>query len=281
MWKPEHRIAADRSGLRYPSDLTGAEWAVVEPMVPPAKHGGRKRTIDVREILNGIFYVLWTGCQWQALPKDLPPKSTVWAYFDLWTWDGTLERIHHALYVAAREQAGREASPTTAIIDSQSVKGAQKGGPLLDPQGFDAGKKITGRKRHILVDTLGLLLRVVVHPANIQDRDGLALVLDRRTRRLFPFIERIYGDGGYQGPKAAKAAAKTGCWTIEIVERSPTAVGFEVLPKRWIVERTFAWLSRFRRLARDFERYARTVAAFIHLAMIRIMLKRLVASSSS
>jgi transposase len=160
-------------------------------------------------------------------------------------------------------------------------QGRAKRGALLDPQGFDAGKKITGRKRHILVDTLGLLLSVAVHPANIQDRDGVALVLDRRTRRLFPFIERIYGDGGYQGPKAAKAAAKNGCWTIEIVERSPTAVGFEVLPKRWIVERTFAWLSRFRRLARDFERYARTVAAFIHLAMIRIMLKRLVASSSS
>ena len=124
------------------------------------------------------------------------------------------------------------------------------------------------------------MLSVAVHPANIQDRDGVALVLDRRTRRLFPFIKRIYGDGGYQGPTAAKAAAKTGCWTIEIV-RSPTAVGFEILPKRWIVERTFAWLSRFRRLARDFERYARTVAAFIHLAMIRIMLKRLVASSSS
>jgi transposase len=121
------------------------------------------------------------------------------------------------------------------------------------------------------------LLSVAVHAANIQDRDGVALVLDRRTRRLFPFIERIYGDGGYQGPKATKAAAKTGCWTIGIVGRLPTAVGFEVLPKRWIVERTFAWLSRFRRLARDFERYARTVAAFIRLAMIRIMLKRLVA----
>jgi len=130
MWKPKHRLAAaDRSGLRYPSDLIDAEWAIIEPMIPPAKHGGRKRTIDVREILNGIFYVLSTGCQWQALPKDLPPKSTVWAYFDLWTWDGTLERIHHALYVAVREQAGREASPTTAIIDSQSAKGAQKGGP--------------------------------------------------------------------------------------------------------------------------------------------------------
>src|SRR2546429_8549759 len=134
MWKPEHRIAADRIGLRYPSDLTGAEWALVEPMVQRGKHGGRKRTIDVREILNGIFYVLWTGCQWQALPKDLPPKSTVWAYFDLRTWDGTLERIHHALYVAVREQAGREASPTTAIIDSQSVKGTQKGGPGSTPR---------------------------------------------------------------------------------------------------------------------------------------------------
>ena len=127
MWKPEHRLAADRSGLRYPSDLTVSEWAIVEPMIPPAKHGGRKRTIDVGEILNGIFYVLWTGCQWQALPKDLPPKSTVWAYFDLWSWDGTLERIHHALYVAVREQAGREASPTTAIIDSQSAGQMRRG----------------------------------------------------------------------------------------------------------------------------------------------------------
>src|SRR3990172_6383299 len=129
MWKPEHRRAAERSGLRHPSDLSDAEWAIVEPMIPPAKRGGRKRSIiDVREVLNGIFYVLWIGGQWQALPKDLPPKSTVWDYFDLWSWDGTLERIHHALYVAVREQAGREVSPTTAIINSQSVKGAQKGG---------------------------------------------------------------------------------------------------------------------------------------------------------
>ena len=130
MWKPEHRfLAADRSGLRHPSDLSDAEWAIVEPMIPPAKRGGRKRSIiDVREVLNGIFYVLWMGGQWQPLPKDLPPKSTVWDYFALWSWDGTLERIHHALYVAVREQAGREVSPTTAIINSQSVKGAQKGG---------------------------------------------------------------------------------------------------------------------------------------------------------
>ena len=128
MWKPEHRLAAERSGLRYPSDLTNAEWAIAGPMIPPARSGGRPRDVNVREVLNGIFYVLSTGCQWQALPKDLPPKSTVHHYFMLWDWDGTLERIHHALYVAVREQAGREASPTTAIIDSQRAKAAQKGG---------------------------------------------------------------------------------------------------------------------------------------------------------
>ena len=127
MWKPEHRRAADRRGLRYPSDLSDAEWALVEPLIPPAKHGGRKRSVDLREVLNAIFYVLSTGCQWKALPKDLPPKSTVYDYLDLWDWDGTLERIHHALYVAVREHEGRAASPTAAIIDSQSVKGAQKG----------------------------------------------------------------------------------------------------------------------------------------------------------
>jgi len=128
MWKPEHRVAADRSGLRYPSDLTDTEWVLVEPLIPPARHGGRRRSVNVREVLNGIFYILWTGCQWKALPKDLPPKSTVHDYLELWNWDGTLERIHHALYVAVREQEGREASPTVAIIDSQTAKGAQKGG---------------------------------------------------------------------------------------------------------------------------------------------------------
>lgn len=128
MWTPEHRRSADRRGLRYPSDLNDAEWALVAPLIPPAKRGGRRRTVDVREVLNAIFYVLSTGCQWTALPKDLPPKSTVYDYFDLWEWDGTLARIHHELYVAVREQAGRQPSPTAAIIDSQSAKAAQKGG---------------------------------------------------------------------------------------------------------------------------------------------------------
>jgi transposase len=148
---------------------------------------------------------------------------------------------------------------------------------VIDPQGFDAGKKVKGRKRHILVDTLGLLLSVVVHPADVQDRDGARQLL-RTARRPFPFIDRIFADAGYQGPKMAKAVADTGCWTIEIVKRSD-AHRFVVLPKRWIVERTFAWISRNRRLARDFERYARSVAAFIRLAMIRIMLRRLTKST--
>jgi putative transposase len=278
MWKPEHRRTAEHRGPRYPSDLTDAEWALVEPMIPPAKRGGRRREVNVREVLNAVFYVLSTGCQWQALPKDLPPKSTAHYYFMLWDWDGTLERLHHTLYVATREQEGREASPTGRDHRQPECQGRSKRGSTLDPQGFDAGKKVTGRKRHILVDTLGLLLNVVVHPANVQDRDGARLVLDRRTRRLFPFIERIFADAGYQGAKTAAAIAKTGSWKLEIVKRNEPH-RFVVLPKRWIVERTLAWISHNRRLARDFERYARSAAAFVRLAMIRIMLKRLTRSA--
>jgi transposase len=144
MWKPEHRRAADRHGLRYPSDLSDREWALIEPAIPPAKRGGRRREVDVREVLNAIFYVLSTGCQWQALPKDLPPKSTAHSYFMLWDWDGTLERIHHALYVETREHEGREASPTAAIIDSQSAKAAQKGAPHLTRKGSMRARRSPG-----------------------------------------------------------------------------------------------------------------------------------------
>jgi transposase len=144
MWKPEHRRAADRHGLRYPNDLSDSEWALIEPAIPPAKRGGRRREVNVREVLNAIFYVLSTGCQWQALPKDLPPKSTAHSYFMLWDWDGTLERIHHALYVETREREGREASPTAAIIDSQSAKGAQKGAPRLTRKGMMRARRSSG-----------------------------------------------------------------------------------------------------------------------------------------
>lgn len=141
MWTPEHRLAARRVGQRYDSDLTNEEWALVDPLIPPPKRGGGKRTVNIREVLNGILYVLWTGCQWKALPKDFPPKSTVHWYLMLWDWDGTLERIHHVLYVAVREQEGREASPTAAIIDSQSAKGAQKGGPRLTRRAMTQAKR--------------------------------------------------------------------------------------------------------------------------------------------
>lgn len=141
MWTPDHRRTADRRGLRYPSDLTEAEWALVSPLIPPAKRGGRRRTVDVREVLNAIFYLLWTGCQWQALPKDLPPKSTVFDYLDLWDWDGTLLRIHHVLYVDERERQGSEASPTAAIIDSQTARGALKGGPRSTRTGMTRARR--------------------------------------------------------------------------------------------------------------------------------------------
>jgi transposase len=158
-------------------------------MIRPAKRGGRPRTVNVREVLNAIFSVLSTGCQWQALPKDLPPKSTVWDYLSLWEWNGTLVRIHHALYAAERERVGREASPTLAIIDSPDCEVGAKRGATLDPSGYDAGEKMVGRKRHVLTDTLGLLLGVVVHPADIQDRDGAEPLL-RQVRRLFPSLTR-------------------------------------------------------------------------------------------
>ena len=272
MWTSRNRCRYERKGLRYPTDLTDAEWALAAPHIRPAKRGGRPRTTNMREVTNAILYLLGTGCQWRALPKDFPPRTTVFEYLDLWEWDGTLGRIHHALFVAVREQADREASPTAAIIDSQSVKSAEKGGPHR-PVGYDAGKKVKGKKRHILVDTLGLMLNVVVHPANIQDRDGGLLVL-KAVRRLFPFVERIFADAGYQGAATAAAVRALGPWQLEIVKRSDLH-GFVVLPKRWIVERTFGWMGRCRRLAKDYENRTRFATAYVHLAMIRLMLRRL------
>jgi transposase len=275
MWTNENRSLYDRSHLRYPSDLTDEEWALIEPLIPPAKRGGGKRTVIMREVVNGVMYVLSTGCQWRALPKDLPPRSTVHGYFDLWNWDGTLERIHHTLYVKCREQAGREASPTAAIIDSQSVKSAEKGGACIDPCGYDAGKKIKGKKRHILVDTQGLLMHAIIHAADIQDRDGGILVM-ATLFGLYPFLLKLYADGGYQGPHFQAALKRVLAHVnLEIVKRSDTAKTFTVLPKRWIVERTIGWLNRCRRLAKDWECLNRKALAFLRWASIRLMLRRL------
>ena len=273
MWKAENRGRYDRSKLRYPSDLTNEEWAYVEPLIPPGK--GRMRRVNVREVMNGIMYILSTGCQWRAIPKDLPPRSTLFDYLDLWSYDGTLDRIHHALYVECRERDEREASPTAAIIDSQSVKSAEKGGIHIDPHGYDAGKKIKGKKRHILVDTLGLLLHAIIHPADIQDRDGGILLLSTLFG-MYPFLKKLFADGGYQGPEFQKALGKIlPALDIEIVRRPAQAKGFVVLPRRWVVERTIAWLNRCRRLAKDWENLNRKALAFLRLASIRLMLRKL------
>src|SRR3981081_4465457 len=172
MWTTKNRGRYDRSKLRYPSDLTDDEWAFVKPLIPPARRGGNKRHVDVREVMNGIMYVLSTGCQWRAIPKDLPPRSTVHDYLDLWSYDGTLDRIHHALYVECRERGEREASPTAAIIDSQSVKSAEKGGPVVAPHAFAGEKRIKGKSRPLLENPWVLFLHPIVPPADIQDRDG-------------------------------------------------------------------------------------------------------------
>jgi len=275
MWNAENRQRYNRDKLRYPSDLTDDEWSLVERMIPAAKRGGRRREVDVREILNGIMYVLSTGCQWRYIPKDLPPRSTLNGYLQRWQYDGTLHNIHFELYQKCREQADRAASPTACIVDSQSVKSAEKGGENIDPKGYDAGKKVSGIKRHIVVDTEGLLMHAVVHTADIQDRDGGVLLLSTMFG-LYPFITKLFADGGYQGQQFRQALAKVlPQLSVDIVKRSDTARGFEVLPRRWVVERTFAWLNRCRRLAKDFENLHRNAFAFIKLASIRLMLRKL------
>jgi len=275
MWTKENRQRYNRDKLRYPSDLTDDEWSVLQPLIPPAKRGGGKRKVDIREVVNGVMYLLSGGIQWRAIPKDLPPRSTVNGYYKRWEHDGTLQRIHHALYQACREQAGREASPTACIIDSQSVKGAEKGGKVIDKKGYDAGKKVSGIKRHLIVDTEGLLMHAVVHTADIQDRDGGVMALSSMFG-LYPFLKKVFADGGYQGPKFRQALKKAlPDVAVEIVKRSDTAEGFEVLPRRWVVERTIAWLNRCRRLAKDFENLHRSSLALIRLASIRLMLRKL------
>lgn len=264
-WTPFTRSDYDRSGQRYASDVTDREWRFLVPFMPDQPAKGRKRRTDLRGVIDGVFYLLQSGCQWSLLPKDFPPKSTVHYYFKRFCADGTWARIHDALYCKTRDLEGREESPSYAIIDSQSVKtGPQARGDT----GFDAGKKVKGRKRHILVDTLGMILRAEVHSAGIQDRDGAALVFERLTAR-FPFIEKICGDGGYQGPTVEAASPRP----MQIIKRNQK--GFEVLPKRWIVERTFAWLGINRRMSKDVERFAQTSLAFIQTAMIKLMTRRL------
>lgn len=263
-WTELTRAQHRRRTKCYPSDLTNAEWNVVRPLLPGRNRLGRPRRVKLRRIWNAIQYIAASGCAWSLLPKDFPPVSTVRYYFYLWRDDGLLAEINRHLVAAARLAAGRDVQPTAGVIDSQSVKTSEN----TSLSGYDAGKRIKGRKRHIITDTCGNLIACRVHKANIQDRDGAPGVF-AKLRREAPKLRHMFADGAYAGPKLRGALVSIGRWTMQIVKRSDTAQGFEVLPRRWVVERSFAWLGRCRRLARDWEKSIESAEAWVLIAHIR------------
>lgn len=259
--------------LPYPSDLTDEQYAILAPAVPGSKPGGRPRTVDIREIINAILYLNRTGCQWRALPHDFPKKGIVSYYYYKWIKDGTWEQLMHTLRERVRVAAGREATPSMAILDSQSVKGTEAGGE----RGFDGNKKINGRKRHLLVDTLGLLLVVAVTGAGLLDGDGAKQVLAEVTARDYPRLRRILGDQAYTKCGLPAWVRKRADYVLDTSTQigAVTADGFPVIKWRWIVERTIAWLGRYRRNSKDYERNTESSEAQIQISSIHRMLQRL------